>query len=204
MGADDRSLAQQVFGVRLRADAYAKAVEVLEAADRLLRVNPAATLEEIAQEAGASRATIYRRFPTRSDLLVALSRWAVGRIVTALEEARIGTVPAEDALFQATRNVIEVKVGLEFARTLAPADDPIVAELQIRMRDLATALLAECQTAGIISSDADLDWTLTVFYALVHEAAVNGTTSDEATPDQMTTRVIDTLLHGLGATTSAD
>ncbi|MFT3861137.1 TetR/AcrR family transcriptional regulator [Micropruina sp.] len=177
---------------------------MLEAADRLLRANPAATLEEIAQESGASRATIYRRFPTRNDLLIALSRWAVGRIVTALEGAQIGAAPAEDALFRATRNVIEVKVGLEFARTLAPADDPIVSELQTRMRDLATALLTECQTTGIINSDADLDWALTVFYALVHEAAMNGTTSDETTADQMATRVVDTLLHGLGTPTSAD
>ncbi len=187
----------QVFGTRLRADANAKAVEILQAADRLLRTDPAATLEQIAQEAGSSRATIYRRFPTRGDLLVALSRWAVGRIVAALEDAGIGQDPPQDALLQATRNVIEVKTGLEYARTLSPADDPVVAAYQDRMHHLSFQLLTECQDAGLIATDADLGWVQTVFYALVHEASINGSTgANETTPDQMAARVIDTLLHG--------
>lgn len=203
-GISDWELAERVFGVRLRADAYAKAVEVLEAADRLLRVNPTATLEEIAREAGASRATIYRRFPTRADLLVALSRWAVGRIVSALEDAQIGVLPAKEALYRATLNVIEAKVGLEYTRTLTPADDPLVAKAQERMRGLAIQLLTQCRTQGLIASEADLEWVLTVFYALVHEAAVRDVGSDEMTPEKMAAQVLDTLLHGVGTTTGVD
>ncbi|MDN5727444.1 MAG: TetR/AcrR family transcriptional regulator [Propionibacteriales bacterium] len=200
MDVADKELAERVFGVRVRADAYVKGVEVLHAADRLLRVNPAATLEEIGQAAGASRATIYRRFPTRGDLLIALSRWATCRIVAALEDAQIGVLPAEQALHRATRNVIEVKVGLEYARTLAPADDPVVAESQARMRELAVGLLTRCREAGLITPGADLDWVLTVFYALVHEAAVSDRTGGTETPDRIASRVIDTLLHGVGTT----
>ena len=204
MDTTDGELAERVFGVHLRSDAYAKAVEVLQAADRLLRVNRAATLEEIAQEAGASRATIYRRFPTRGDLLVALSRWAVGRIVIALEDAQINVPPAEEALYRATLNVIEIKVGLEYSRTLAPADDPVVAKSQAQMRELAIRLLTQCRESGLIAPEADLDWVLTVFYALVHEAAVSGRAGGAETPDQIASRVVDTLLHGVGATTSMD
>lgn len=205
MGTPDQEFAEQVFGTRLRADAYAKAVEVLSAADRLLRMDPAATLEEIAQAAGAGRTTVYRRFPTRADLLIALSRWALGRIVAALEAAQIAVLPAEDALFQATRNVIEVKIGLEYARTLAPADDPVVAGWQARARDLATQLITDCREAGLVDAHIDLDWTLTVFYALVHEASVSGTAGEEGVDvDETARRVVQTLLHGVGPTARTD
>lgn len=186
---------EQIFGTRLRADAYAKAVNVLEAADRLLRVNPTATLDDIAREAGASRATVYRRFPTRHDLIVAMSRWAIAQIVSALEDAKVESVPPHVALYQATRNVIGVKVSLQYARTLAPADDLVVADLQSRMRSLATALLTRCRETGLIDADIAPEWVLTVFYALVHEASVADTT---VSADERASQVLDTLLRGVG------
>lgn len=186
---------EQIFGTRLRADAYAKAVNVLEAADRLLRVNPTATLDDIAREAGASRATVYRRFPTRHDLIVAMSRWAIAQIVRALEEAKIDSVPPYVALYQATRNVIGVKVSLQYARTLAPADDAVVVDLQSRMRRLATALLNRCQDTGLVDADIDPEWVLAVFYALVHEASIAETS---APADERASQVVDTLLRGVG------
>ncbi|SJM68909.1 TetR/AcrR family transcriptional regulator [Gulosibacter sp. 10] len=199
MDAVDREFAERVFGTRLRADAAAKAFEILRAADRLLRADPAATLEEIASAAGAARTTVYRRFPTRNDLLVALSRWAVGRIASALEDAQIGAVAPEEALHRATRNAIEAKTGLAYARTLPPADDPLVAESQARIRELAGRLVAECADAGVIDADADPEWVLAVFYALVHEASV-GPTADDADADALSRRVVDTLLRGVGPT----
>lgn len=181
-----------------------EALNVLAAADRLLRVDPTASLEDIAHEAGASRATVHRRFPTRGDLLVALSRWAVGRIVAALESAQIGTAPPYVALYQAVRNVIDVKVGLEYARTLPPADDPVVSGLQHRMRERAATLLADCQTDGLIASDTDQDWALTAFYALVHEASAGSTNEadDPEYADRAASQVIETLLHGLSPHTT--
>lgn len=191
-----------IFGRPLRPDALAKATDILAAADRLLRTDPSATMDEIARAAGASHATIHRRFPTRTDLMVALSRWAVSRIVAALESAGIASAPAYVSLYQATRNVIEVKVSLEYARGLPPADDPTVTQLQARMQTLADDLITRCVDAGLIAADADPDWVRTVFYALVHEA-----TSPEVPPelsvDAAATRVVETLLHGVGQFTQS-
>lgn len=180
----------------LRADARAKALATLEAADRLLRVNPSATMEQIARAAGASRATVHRHFATREALLVALSRWALGRIVAALEDARVHEGPAEEALFRATRNVIAAKVGLEYTRTLPPADDPLVAAAQERLRALAADVLTRCRDEGLIASGVDPQWALTTFYALVHEAAVQD--SGATAPEERAARVVTTLLHGVG------
>lgn len=136
--------------------------------------------------------------------MVALSRWAVSRIVTALEDAAVSSAPAYVALYQATRNVIEVKVSLEYARGLPPADDPVVARLQARMRTLADDLIARCMDAGIIAADADPTWVRTVFYALVHEATAPAESTEDTEDteghslDGKTTRVVEKLLHGVG------
>lgn len=200
VASSNREGMDHVLGAPLRPDAQAKVTEVLIAADRLLRTDPTATLEQIAQAAGVSRATIYRRFPTRQDLLTALSRWAVGRVVAALQDAQIGTVPPYVALYQATRNVIDVKVSLKYTRTLAPADDEIVAGLQEQMRDLATALLKQCQDARIISPDADLSWARAAYHALIQEVtSPYELPENERSTEQLATQVVNTFLHGLGS-----
>ncbi len=193
------SLQESIFGQRLRADAVKTATQVLAAADRLLRRKPNATLEEIGAEARVSRTTIYRRFPTRHDLSVALSRWAVGRIVEALSRAEIGVAPAYVALYQATRNAIDVKVSLEYARNLALPDDIVVSRYQNEMKSMADELLLQCRSEGLIRADLDLDWVRQMFYALVHEATgIEDASVSVRGVDELTRLVVDSLLHGVG------
>ncbi|WP_425831073.1 hypothetical protein [Streptomyces fractus] len=52
-----------------------------------------------------------------------------------------------------------------------------------------------------IRPDADLDWARTVYYALIHEAAIQSPETDAAV-DALATRVVDTLLHGVGTPAS--
>src|SRR4051812_50104288 len=47
---------------------------ILDAASQLLGHTPEASLGDIAAAAGVSRSTLYRRFPSRAELLAALER----------------------------------------------------------------------------------------------------------------------------------
>jgi serine phosphatase RsbU (regulator of sigma subunit) len=67
---------------RRRADAAQNAERILRAATRLLRADTDASIEEVAEAAGLSRATVYRHFRTRDDL-VKLVREQSGAIVDA-------------------------------------------------------------------------------------------------------------------------
>lgn len=56
-----------------RADARRNRLRVLEAAERLLTVDPeGTTMEAVARAAGVGKATVYRRYPDKSAIAVAL------------------------------------------------------------------------------------------------------------------------------------
>ncbi|MEV5546778.1 hypothetical protein AB0L35_11730 [Streptomyces sp. NPDC052309] len=50
---------------------------------------------------------------------------------------------------------------------------------------------------GLLRPDTDPDWARRVYCALIHEAAAGAPDTDAAV-DAAATRVVDTLLHGIG------
>src|SRR4051794_16748048 len=73
-----------------RADARRNRERILKAAQRLLEQSPVATLGDIAAAAGVSRATLYRRFGSRAELIRALRESPGG----GDEQAAAATLPA--------------------------------------------------------------------------------------------------------------
>lgn len=59
---------------------------------------PRATLQELAQSVGVSRATLYRFSRTREELIDRLMLHATGCMQRAMEEARLDEGPAQEAL----------------------------------------------------------------------------------------------------------
>lgn len=180
----------------MRADTERTVRAILEAAERVLSANPAATVEQIAEAAGVARTTVHRRFASRDALIAALAAWATQRFREAVEAARPDTAPPAVALHQATANVLRVKVSWRFAMD-ATATDPEVARVHAGILASCERLFARARDTGLLGPDTDLDWARRVYYALIHEAAAQGPATDAAV-DALATRVVTTLLHGLG------
>jgi TetR/AcrR family transcriptional repressor of mexCD-oprJ operon len=82
-----------------------RAVEVIidAAADLLAQGGEPPTMSEVAAAAGVARATLYRHFPTREQLMQALSTSARDVTAARLAEADLDAVPVPEALARVAR-----------------------------------------------------------------------------------------------------
>lgn len=82
----------------LRADARRNQRAILQAAAHQLAEDPTSSMQAIAEVAGLSRLTIYRRFPSREKLIEAIRLEAETEILDRLEAAAASDDPAAEAL----------------------------------------------------------------------------------------------------------
>jgi AcrR family transcriptional regulator len=186
----------------LRADAERTVRTILEAAERVLTRDPAATMEEIAAAAGVARTTVHRRFSTREALIASLGGWASRQLEAAVDEARPDTAPPLVALYQATANVLRVKFSWGFSMGTALAKGGEVEEIQCRMLDTCDRLFRRLRDSGALRADVDPVWARRVYYALIHEACQDVGAESGPDADTLATQLINTLLRGVGTPTA--
>ncbi|MFB6672119.1 TetR/AcrR family transcriptional regulator [Streptomyces sp. NPDC056390] len=169
---------------------------ILQAAEQVLRRDPAASMEQIAAAAGVARTTVHRRFVNRDALIEALRQWVTSEFARAFDAARPQTAPPLIALYQVTANLLQVKVDWGFAlsrmqaSTSTSGDD---SEVHQRCRALFRRALDE----SVLRPGIDTDWAARVFLSLLHASVYEGQQGGDT--DALATRIVDTLLQGLGS-----
>lgn len=180
----------------LRADAERTSQQILQAAQRVLTADPTATMADIAKAAGVARTTVHRRFDTREALVRAMSVWSARRVHDAIDTAYADSAPPLIALYRVTAQILQAKTATpEMVHHVTP--DPETARIQSMMATKCVGMLRRAQESGVLRSGVDLVWAKRVYYALIHEAIED----DESDVDVLATRVVDTLLRGLGGST---
>ncbi|MFD0746621.1 TetR/AcrR family transcriptional regulator [Phytohabitans flavus] len=182
---------------KLRSDTERTVRTILEAAERTFSRNPAASMEQVAEAAGVARTTVHRRFTSRDALIDAMAAWATRRFAEAVESAYTTTAPVPVTLHQVTANVLRVKIDWGYAMSRTTSRDPEVARVHSEVRGRCDEMFRRARDAGLLRADADLDWVRRVYYALIHEAATGP--DEDLDADALATRLVDTLLHGFGA-----
>jgi AcrR family transcriptional regulator len=95
----------------LRADARRNLERVLDAAEEVFAASgPAASIDEIARVAGVGHGTVFRRFPTKDDLMYAVVERHVAQMCAMAEEALSAADPGE-AFFDFARRVAELNMS---------------------------------------------------------------------------------------------
>ncbi|NUP53132.1 MAG: TetR/AcrR family transcriptional regulator [Catenulispora sp.] len=158
-----------------RADAQRNYDLVLAAAKEIFdEQGVSAPLDEIARRAGVGNATMYRHFPTRQELIIAVYADEVTELC-ALGESLLNEEPPGDALFSWLQAFI-THVATKRELPLALTDDHqgrranLTADWHRAMHSTAAALLVRARQSADVRADLDVSDLL----ALAHGAALTG------------------------------
>lgn len=182
---------------------------VLDAAERCLRRDGIrrTTMSAVAEEAGISRAWLYRQFPDKSSLLGA----AVVRMDTAFWERAHRRVAAANGLAAQVTEAVALSRRLEpppFVLQLREQEpEAFAAVVGTGVREIVPGLvgfwhryLAAAVERGEVRPDLDVaraaEWVLRIVLSL---ATVPGDSFDADDPAQVRTFVQEFLVPGLGA-----
>lgn len=177
----------------LRADARRNYEALLAAADEVFTAHgPDASLDEIARRAGVGNATLYRHFPDRRDLLVAVSVGEVERLCMVGEEL-LADPDAGQALARWLRAYIDhvsAKHGLAAAFATGRRDDSeLVAACQSAVEAIGSSLLQRAQHQRAVRTDVNLPDIIPLVNAIAMASETTGVPESD--------RMLDIVLAGI-------
>jgi AcrR family transcriptional regulator len=131
-------------------------VAILEVAHELLAESATVSMNEIAKRAGVGAGTLYRHFPTREDLILAVYRHDVHKLVGSVDEALTTHPPLEafTTWFETLAAYIRVKHGLGEALHNAAIQNAI-DETYAPVVAAVTRLLDACVADGSVRPGLD-------------------------------------------------
>jgi AcrR family transcriptional regulator len=129
---------------------------ILEVAHELLAESATVSMNEIAKRAGVGAGTLYRHFPTREDLILAVYRHDVQKLVDSVDEILATHPPLEafTAWFETLAAYIRVKHGLGEALHNAAIQNAI-DETYAPVVAAVTKLLDSCVADNSVRRDLD-------------------------------------------------
>ena len=179
---DPRSGLDLLVHPPLRADARRNYEALLAAADELFTTDgPEASLDKIARRAGVGNATLYRHFPDRRDLLVAVCVGDVKALCNLGDQlhADPDAGQAFSRWLRAYIDHVSAKHGLAAAFATGRRDDSeLVAACQAAVAAIGTSLLRRAQDGGAVRTDVTLPDVVTLVNAIA--MATEGTAAGEA------------------------
>ncbi|GAB3922806.1 TetR family transcriptional regulator [Microlunatus endophyticus] len=175
----------------VRSDARENRARILAAAHEAFREDGATSMNQVAQRAGVGAGTLYRNFPTREALVLAVYQEEVARIIDRAP-VLLAEKPPLEALREWTTELVEAmrrKHGLGDA--LSPSAHQAISEQTYGPVIAAIdGILDAGKNAGAIRGDADAGDFLQFTGALWRAAPG---------PDDRSPRMLGLLLDGLRA-----
>ncbi|WUH89435.1 TetR/AcrR family transcriptional regulator [Streptomyces sp. NBC_00433] len=177
----------------LRADAQLNHDRILEVAARVFaRQGPDTSMKVIAKEAGVGVGTLYRRFPTREELVEATYRSETARLCDAALDLP-AAMPADRALrhwMGLFATYMSTKHGMGEALRAILVDEADRMRTRFLLADAVGVLMARGAEDGTLRADVD---SYDVLMGLGGVALIAGE------PDRpgLTGRLLDLLLDGL-------
>jgi len=188
--------------VELRADAARNRAAIVEAAREVFAEQGLdAPLDEIAHRAGTGNATLYRRFPTREDLVSAVFAERMAEHLAAVEAGLAGPDPWNGfASYMRTAAAMQSRDrGIADLVTMDISTAPDIERLRTEALDGLVRLVERARSAGVLRTDfttEDVVLFLMANAGLVERA--HGVTA------QASARLVHVLLDGFRSAAATD
>jgi AcrR family transcriptional regulator len=142
----------------LRADAARNAERILRAAREVYgELGPDASVEAIARRAGVGERTLYRRFPTKGELIrAALDQSVAEDLTPAIEKARRASDPLR-GLAQLIEAAISLGAREHNLLTAAHRAGSLTPDLSTALYETLDELARRGQQAGVVRADLVAD-----------------------------------------------
>jgi AcrR family transcriptional regulator len=142
-----------------RVDALRNRERIVSAArDLFTEIGRQAPIDEVARRAGIGNATVYRHFPDRDALVLAVVRSVLKRTGDRAESALAQGDDPFDALTRFVLAAADERIGAMCVMLDGAYDpgDPEVKALEGRLNGLVETILARARRAGVLRADVDL------------------------------------------------
>lgn len=163
----------------------------------VLADRPGASMGEIAAASGMGRATLYRHFADRADLVRAIQAQALAAGERALEGAELEA----GSPLSAVRRAIAALVGVGDRYRLLAAEaalDPAVLQRQPAVAGRLLALVRRGQRAGELRDDLPAEWIVASLAGQL-VLALREMGASRLTDEQAAERVATTLIEGVAS-----
>lgn len=166
---------------------------ILEAAIHVLAAQPDAGVAEVAAAAGVGRATIYRHFPSREELIDALREHARDEARERLAAVDVDEGDPVEALERMVRAMLALG---ERYRVIFPPDQRNERRSEVLLQPLGR-LIARAQAEGVIDPELPRAWVVASLRALLR-GAVGEIEARRLARDAAAQRIVRTLVRGVG------
>ncbi|HZX03033.1 helix-turn-helix domain-containing protein [Kribbella sp.] len=167
----------------LRADARRNRSAILTAARAAFAEHgPKATTEQVASRAGVAVGTVFRHFPTKEALLVAIMKESLQRLV----ELATGST-----LFTFITAVVDEAVRTRTVVAALSDPDLDLGDALQGLTDEVARLLEEAKNAGQVRSDVRTDEVMALLTAAAQAAQQNGW------PEDLRRRTLAVIFRGV-------
>lgn len=177
---------------------------LMDAGMELLMQNPQVTLSQIASHAGVGRATLYRQFETREQLIQALaleSLQMIDEISKPLEKQGLSPLELLQAIVSAIMPLANRYLFLAKLWDIAEQDKK-VRKLSEHQDEEIVWLINQAKKQGEIRDDLPSDWIARSLNGLIY-AGWEMMMEDQRSAEEVAPLVCKTLLQGIQSTTNS-
>ena len=171
---------------------------LLEKTTTLLAKTPGLSMKEIAEGVGVGRATLYRYFPTREELIREIALESIAQTNAAVAPLKMGELDSRTYIKKMLKAIIPLGDRFHFlsSEKAAYEDPDVTAQYNQQLYNLAV-LVDKAKREGVIALDIPTNWVISVLDALVWaswDSVYEGYTAQEDIAEY----AFRTLLEGVG------